>query len=98
MSEDVSHDLQYLRHLLSNLPDTVPCRGTSLYDFHSFELDPQLVELYGTNKAAVNNVLKVTFAPQGQTDGPSPFSLLDQANHPLSRSGANLGCCWQDQL
>jgi hypothetical protein len=56
----------------------VPCHGTSLYDFRSFEPDPQLVELYGTNEAAVNNVLEVTFAPQGRTDGPSPFSLLDQ--------------------
>ena len=65
MSEDVSHDLQYLRHLLSDLPNTVLCCNTSLYDFCNFEPDPQLVELYGTNKAAVNNVLKVTFAPQG---------------------------------
>ena len=78
MSEDVSHDLQYLRHLLSNLPNTVPCCNTSLYDFCNFEPDPQLVELYGTNKAAVNNVLKVTFAPQGWTDGPSAFLPLDQ--------------------
>ena len=29
------------------------------------ELDPQPVELYGINEAAVNNVLKVTFASQG---------------------------------
>jgi hypothetical protein len=44
---------------------TLPCHGTSLYDFHSFEPDSQLVELYGTNEAAVNNVLEVKFAPQG---------------------------------
>ena len=76
MAQNISHDLQYLRHLLSNLPDTV-LHG-DIYDFRNFEPDPQLVELYGTNEAAVNNVLEVTFAPRGRVDGPSPFPILEQ--------------------
>src|SRR5258708_3782607 len=34
-----------------------------IYDFCNLEPGPQLVELYRTNEAAVNNVLEVTFAP-----------------------------------
>ena len=52
MSTSVEESLANLKHLLSNLPDTVPSAG-NIYDF-GFLLDTMLVELYGTRKAALN--------------------------------------------
>src|ERR1700736_5656907 len=75
--EMVEESLEYLEHLLSNLPDTVPSAG-NIYDFRGFLPDPTLVELFGTREAAFNNALEVMFAPQGRIAGPNPFTLIDK--------------------
>ena len=54
-------DLQHLRVLLQQLPDTVPS-SSMLYNFNNFTPDLDKVELYGTVEAAVNQTLEVTFA------------------------------------
>ncbi len=77
MSETVEDSLEYLKHLLSNLPDTVPSAG-NIYDFRNFVPDPELVELFGSREAALNNALEVVFAPRGRLAGPNPFILIDQ--------------------
>ena len=77
MSEMVEDSLEYLKHLLSNLPDTVPSAG-NIYDFHNFVPDPELVELLGSREAALNNTLEVVFASQGCLTGPNPFILIDK--------------------
>lgn len=71
------NSLEYLRHLLSNLPNTVPHSG-NLYDFRNFAPDPDAVEKYESREAAVNHALEIAFSPLGRRDGPCPFDLLDQ--------------------
>jgi hypothetical protein len=69
--------LDRLQILLNNLPIPLPT-SFAMYDFIYFSPDPEAVELYGSEEAALNNVLEATFAPKGRKVGPCPFELLEK--------------------
>ncbi|KAH0826815.1 hypothetical protein J3R83DRAFT_5241, partial [Lanmaoa asiatica] len=70
--------LNPLRTALSHLPDPIPL-GNEQYCFQHYVPDPEKVELYGTTKAALNNVLEATFAPNGRgnDDAPCRFEFVE---------------------
>jgi hypothetical protein len=76
-SLELSEALKQLRLLLAQLPDTIPF-SDDIYNFTNFSPDPEKVELYGSNEAAVNNALEITFAKSGRNPGPCPFRLEEQ--------------------
>ncbi|KAG6371131.1 hypothetical protein JVT61DRAFT_9894 [Boletus reticuloceps] len=109
----VTSTLDHLRTVLSHLPDSIPLanKNTPRYDFQFYQPDQEKVKLYGTTEAALNNVLKVTFAPNGRRgdDTPYRFDLLEQGpglvaivdalDCELSRSpGSAILCKWLDDL
>jgi hypothetical protein len=76
-SRELSEALKQLRILLAHLPDIIPF-SDDVYSFTNFSPDPEKVDLYGTNEAAVNNALEITFAKYGRDPGPCPFQLEAQ--------------------
>jgi hypothetical protein len=76
-SRELSEALMRLRMLLAQLPDTIPF-SNDVYNFTNFSPDPEKVDMFGTNKAAVNNALEITFAKSGRDPGPCPFPLVEQ--------------------
>lgn len=78
----ISHNdkqLKRLRTALAHLPDDIPL-GNSKYQFENFTPDPEKIELYGSDEAALNNALEVTFAPKGRKDefAPCPFEFQER--------------------
>ena len=64
------------------LPESLPLSKSSdgaKYNFQYYIPDPEKVELYGTTKAALNNALEVTFAPNGRkgNDAPCRFEFTE---------------------
>lgn len=66
MAAQYDKDLNYLHHLLHNLPSSIPLDDNH-YHFDSFEcVDPEWVELTGTDAGALNHLLEVTFGRRDQ--------------------------------
>jgi hypothetical protein len=61
---DIEDQLETLKILLLNLPDSVP-DGDQFYHFANFKPDPEKVEDFGGEDCAVNHTLEIAFCPQG---------------------------------
>jgi hypothetical protein len=67
---EIDDQLETLKILLLDLPDSVP-NGDQYYNFSKdFVPNPEKVEDFGGENCAVNHALEVAFCPGGQRDGP----------------------------
>ena len=65
LSMEVTSRLRSLEALLSSLPTSIPY-GQNHYQFSGYTPSQEDVELYGTEAAALNRTLEVTFCPGGR--------------------------------
>ncbi|KAI0069879.1 hypothetical protein K474DRAFT_1713828 [Panus rudis PR-1116 ss-1] len=68
--DEIERELSKLAALLRGIPKTaVPC-GRQHYAFENFRVSPEDAEEYGSEEAALNCTLEVTFCPGGRKAGP----------------------------
>ena len=69
--------LAYLRHLLENLPDSVPSCDTKSTGY-CFAVNNDNIDTYGNENSATNHMLEITFGLRHGTDGIVPIKERGQ--------------------
>ncbi|KAJ7577226.1 hypothetical protein C8J56DRAFT_726501, partial [Mycena floridula] len=96
--------LRTLRHLIQNLPSTVPLADD--HNFLSYEIDQERLDDYGSNQSVVNRDLEVSFGSRSagpvvfKSRGPGLEAVVDVLRDYITGSkGQNLLLTkWVDDL